>query len=163
MEAELVAVVTRSGRNIPRGQAWEHIGALTLGNDVSCRDLQKSDGQWTRAKGFDTFGPCGPVLRELRAGEGASLCEGELAGKTFVEGFHQGARVQCQALGDMIFSVSELIEHISACMILEVGDLIFLGTPAGVTSLAPGEHCRVELRGFDLGTLANPVVARAPA
>lgn len=152
MEAELVVVIGRAGKDVSAEDAWQHIGGYTLGNDVSNRDLQKSDKQWTRAKGFDGFGPCGPFVRMSEPGQALPV------DRLRVRGWHNGELVQDGGLDLLIFPIPELIAHISECMRLEPGDLIYTGTPAGVTALVPGDTCRVELVGLDLGSLENPVV-----
>ncbi len=152
-EGELVVVMGRRARDVAAGDAWAHVAGLALGNDVSCRDLQKSDRQWTRAKGFDTFAPLGPFVRMWPRGE---PWDEDLGLRAFVDdALRQQARV-----GQMVFPVGELVAHISACMTLEPGDLIYTGTPAGVGPLAPGNVVRVEATGLDLGRLVNPVLAR---
>ncbi|HLT39064.1 MAG TPA: fumarylacetoacetate hydrolase family protein [Enhygromyxa sp.] len=152
MEAELVVVIGRRARKIAAAQAWEHVAGYLLGNDVSCRDLQQSDKQWTRAKGFDGFGPVSPFVRLVEPGWPLPVEQLE------IRGYLNDQRVQTGACELMIFSIPTLIEHLSACMTLEPGDLIFTGTPAGVSPLAPGDVVRVELGGLDLGRLVTPVV-----
>jgi 2-keto-4-pentenoate hydratase/2-oxohepta-3-ene-1,7-dioic acid hydratase in catechol pathway len=152
MEGELVVVIGRRGRRIDRGAALEHVAGYTLGNDVSCRDLQKRDKQWTRAKGFDGFGPIGPFVRMVAPGT-------ELAGAEIrLRSFLDDALQQDAPLSDMIFDVPAIIAHVSACMTLDPGDLVFMGTPSGVAKLAGGQVMRVELDGWDLGRLTNTVV-----
>lgn len=152
MEAELVVVIGRRARKLAAERAWEHVAGYLLGNDVSCRDLQQSDKQWTRAKGFDGFGPLSPFLRLVEPGWELPVEQLE------IRGYLNDERVQTGACELMIFSIPTLIEHLSACMTLEPGDLIFTGTPAGVSPLAPGNVVRVELGGLDLGRLVTPVV-----
>lgn len=152
MEAELVVVIGRRARKVADERAWEHVAGYLLGNDVSCRDLQQSDKQWTRAKGFDGFGPLSPFLRLVEPGWELPVEQLE------IHGYLNDERVQTGACELMIFSIPTLIEHLSACMTLEPGDLIFTGTPAGVSPLAPGNVVRVELGGLDLGRLVTPVV-----
>lgn len=147
MEAELVAVIGKRARNVSQQDAWGHIAGYTLGNDISNRDLQKKDKQWTRAKGFDGFGPMGPAIR---------LHEGELP-EMSIEGYLGDERVQAAPVSDMVFTLPVLIEHISECMTLEVGDLIFTGTPEGVSPLGTGNVTSVAVAGFVLGRLTNPV------
>jgi 2-keto-4-pentenoate hydratase/2-oxohepta-3-ene-1,7-dioic acid hydratase in catechol pathway len=119
------------------------VRGLTLANDISARDLQKKDGQWTRAKGFDTFCPVGPLVSdELDLDAGLTL-ETRLNGEVRQRG----------ATGDFIFSVPELLSAITAAMTLEAGDLVLTGTPAGVGPLAAGDRVEVSVEG--LGTLAN--------
>ncbi|HVH97430.1 MAG TPA: fumarylacetoacetate hydrolase family protein [Enhygromyxa sp.] len=151
MEAELVVVIGRRARKLAAERAWEHVAGYLLGNDVSCRDLQQSDKQWTRAKGFDGFGPVSPFLRLVEPGWALPVEQLE------IRGYLNDERVQTGACELMIFSIPTLIEHLSACMTLEPGDLIFTGTPAGVSPLAPGNVVRVELGGLDLGRLVTPV------
>lgn len=150
MEAELVVVIGRRGRNIPVDRALQHVAGYTLGNDVSNRDLQRRDGQWTRAKGFDTFAPLGPFVRLVAPGEVPP-------GSARVQGLVDGELRQDAPLSDMIFDVSTIVAHISACMTLEPGDVIYTGTPAGVTELKPGRVAMVTLSGWALGQLRNPV------
>lgn len=152
MEAELVAVIGRRASKVPASEAWNHIAGYALGNDVSNRDLQKADKQWTRAKGFDGFGPVGPFIRMVAPG--TVLPVDDLR----IQGYLNDELKQDGPLSAMIFDLPTLIEHISACMTLEPGDLIYSGTPAGVSPLAPGDVCRVELQGMDLGRLTNPVI-----
>jgi 2-keto-4-pentenoate hydratase/2-oxohepta-3-ene-1,7-dioic acid hydratase in catechol pathway len=152
MEAELVVVIGRVAKSVEASRAWRHVLGYTLGNDVSCRDLQRSDKQWTRAKGFDGFGPLGPLVRLTPPGFVPPLPDMRIQGLLDDELRQDGS------LADLIFPIGTLIEHLSACMTLEPGDLIFTGTPAGVPALSPGCTATVEMRGFDLGRLSNPVV-----
>jgi 2-keto-4-pentenoate hydratase/2-oxohepta-3-ene-1,7-dioic acid hydratase in catechol pathway len=152
MEAELVVVIGRRARKLSADRAWDHVAGYLLGNDVSNRDLQQSDKQWTRAKGFDGFGPVSPFLRLVEPGWELPVAQLE------IRGYLNDERVQAGSCELMIFSIPTLIEHISACMTLEPGDLIFTGTPAGVSALAPGDVVRVELAGLDLGRLVTPVI-----
>lgn len=150
MESELVAVIGKHARDVPREHALEHIAGYTLGNDVSCRDLQKSDKQWTRAKGFDGFAPCGPLVRIVDAGEGPPP-------EARIRGWLDDDLRQDGPLSAMIFDLPFVIAYLSRVMTLEPGDLVYTGTPAGVSALAPGNVVRVELSGFDLGRLLTPV------
>jgi 2-keto-4-pentenoate hydratase/2-oxohepta-3-ene-1,7-dioic acid hydratase in catechol pathway len=151
MEAELVAVIGRRGRRIAAGDALDHVAGYTLGNDVSNRDLQRRDSQWTRAKGFDTFAPLGPFVRLVAPGEA-------LPGSAKIQGWLDGELRQEAPLSAMVFDVAAVIAHVSACMTLEPGDVIYTGTPSGVCPLSPGQTTAVTLAGFDLGQLSNPVV-----
>jgi 2-keto-4-pentenoate hydratase/2-oxohepta-3-ene-1,7-dioic acid hydratase in catechol pathway len=145
-EAELVVVIGRRGRNLIAEQAPGHILGYTVGNDVTARDLQRSDGQWTRAKGFDTFCPFGPWIdTEFDASDALITCR------------VNGQPRQLASTRDMVFNVGQLIAFISSVMTLEPGDLIFTGTPAGVGPLVPGDTVEVEIEG--LGRLSNPVAA----
>ncbi|MFN3741791.1 MAG: fumarylacetoacetate hydrolase family protein [Anaerolineales bacterium] len=144
-EAELVVVIGRRGRNILAEEAKNYILGYTLGNDVTARDLQRSDGQWTRAKGFDTFCPFGPwVDTEFDASDAMITCR------------VNGQLRQMASTREMVFPVPTLIAFISSVMTLEPGDLIFTGTPAGVGPLNAGDVVEVSIEG--LGRLQNPVV-----
>ena len=143
-EAELVVVIGRRGRNVTAEEAQDYIFGYTVGNDVTARDLQKSDGQWTRAKGFDTFCPFGPWIdTQFDASDALVTCK------------VSGQPRQMASTRDMVFNVNTLIAFISSVMTLEPGDLIFTGTPAGVGPLKPGDVVEVEIEG--LGKLSNPV------
>jgi 2-keto-4-pentenoate hydratase/2-oxohepta-3-ene-1,7-dioic acid hydratase in catechol pathway len=151
MEAELVAIIGRTGRKLTPSEASSSVVGYTLGNDVSCRDLQRRDKQWTRAKGFDGFAPLGPWIRVMAAGT-------SLPSEARIQGFIDDHLVQDAALSDMIFDIGFVLAYLSACMTLEPGDAIYTGTPSGVSPLAPGRTTAVQLAGFDLGRLSNRVV-----
>lgn len=143
-EAELVVVIGRRGRNVTAETAKEYIFGYTIGNDITARDLQKTDDQWTRAKGFDTFCSFGPWIdTEFDASDAVVTCR------------VNGQMRQMASTRDMVFNVSTLIAFISSVMTLEPGDLIFTGTPAGVGELKNGDVVDVEIEG--LGKLSNPV------
>ena len=143
-EAELVVVIGKRVRNVIVEHAQDYIFGYTVGNDVTARDLQRSDGQWTRAKGFDTFCPFGPwVDTEFDPSDAIITCRVSDQPR------------QMASTRDMVFNVSMLIAFISAVMTLEPGDLIFTGTPAGVSPLKDGDEVVVEIEG--LGRLSNPV------
>jgi 2-keto-4-pentenoate hydratase/2-oxohepta-3-ene-1,7-dioic acid hydratase in catechol pathway len=143
-EAELVVVIGKRGRNVTPEAAKEYIFGYTIGNDITARDLQKSDDQWTRAKGFDTFCSFGPWIdTEFDASDAVVTCR------------VNGQMRQMASTRDMIFNVSTLIAYISSVMTLEPGDIIFTGTPAGVGELKNGDVVDVEIEG--LGKLSNPV------
>jgi 2-keto-4-pentenoate hydratase/2-oxohepta-3-ene-1,7-dioic acid hydratase in catechol pathway len=143
-EAELAVVIGQRGRWISPAEAPGHILGYTAANDVSARDLQRSDGQWTRAKGFDTFCPLGPWIdTRLDPSDALVTCH------------VNGQLRQMASTRDMVFSVAQLVAYVSSIMTLEPGDVILTGTPAGVGPLAPGDEVRVEIEG--LGTLTNPV------
>ncbi|HEX5839425.1 MAG TPA: fumarylacetoacetate hydrolase family protein [Anaerolineales bacterium] len=145
-EAELVVVMGKRGRNITAEQAKRHIFGYTIGNDVTARDLQKADNQWTRAKGFDTFCAFGPWIdTEFDPADAVVTCR------------VNGQMRQMASTRDMVFNVGTLIAYISSVMTLEPGDLIFTGTPAGVGELRHGDEVVVEIEG--LGVLKNPVRA----
>ena len=124
------------------------IRGYTLANDVTARDLQKKDGQWTRAKGFDTFCPVGPWVSD----------EVDPAAGLIIETRVNGELRQHGSTADFIFSIPQLLAYITAAITLEPGDLVLTGTPSGVGPLAAGDRVEVSVSG--LGVLANPV---APA
>ena len=143
-EAELVVVMGERGRNIIAEEARNYILGYTVGNDVTPRDLQKTDGQWTRAKGFDTFCSFGPWIEtDFDISDALITCK------------VSGQPRQMGSTRDMVFSVPTLVAFISSVMTLEPGDLIFTGTPAGVGPLKAGDEVVVEIDG--LGKLSNPV------
>jgi 2-keto-4-pentenoate hydratase/2-oxohepta-3-ene-1,7-dioic acid hydratase in catechol pathway len=147
-EGELGVVMGRRARKVKSADADAYILGYTLVNDVTARDLQKKDGQWTRGKGFDTFCPVGPYI--VPRGE---VKLDHLRVRTLVDGEVK----QDAALADMVFNVNDIIAHVSAFMTLEPGDLIATGTPAGVGPLQPGSKVRVEIEG--IGALENSVVS----
>jgi 2-keto-4-pentenoate hydratase/2-oxohepta-3-ene-1,7-dioic acid hydratase in catechol pathway len=145
-EAELVVVIGKRGRNIIAEEAKDHVYGYTIGNDVTARDLQKLDGQWTRAKGFDTFCPFGPWIdTEFDPSDAVITCR------------VSGQPRQMASTRDMVFNVNVLVAFISSVMTLEAGDIIFTGTPAGIGPLKAGDSVEVEIEG--LGKLVNPVTA----
>jgi 2-keto-4-pentenoate hydratase/2-oxohepta-3-ene-1,7-dioic acid hydratase in catechol pathway len=146
-EGELGVVIGQRARHVARARALDVVLGFVCINDVTVRDLQKRDGQWTRAKGFDTFCPIGPRIV-------AGLDPSKLAITTRVN----GALRQDSSTADLIFDVPTLIAFVSAHMTLEVGDVISTGTPSGVGNLAPGDEVEVEIEG--IGILKNPVIAR---
>lgn len=145
-EAELVVVIGKRGRNVPVEHTKEYIFGYTIGNDVTARDLQKTDGQWTRAKGFDTFCSFGPWIdTDFDASDAVVTCR------------VNGQMRQMASTRDMVFNVGALIAYVTSVMTVEPGDLIFTGTPAGVGELKNGDVVDVEIEG--LGKLSNPVKA----
>jgi 2-keto-4-pentenoate hydratase/2-oxohepta-3-ene-1,7-dioic acid hydratase in catechol pathway len=146
-EVELVAVIGRKGRMISRKDALDYVLGYTCGNDVSARDYQFSDGQWARAKSFDTFCPLGPWLN-------TDLDPLDLAVKCKVNGETR----QDSRTSQMVFNVPFLIEYISRVMTLLPGDIILTGTPAGVSPIHPGDVVEVEVEG--IGVLRNPIGLR---
>ncbi|GBC82239.1 Ureidoglycolate lyase [bacterium HR10] len=146
-EGELVVVIGRRASRLGEGEdPLAYVLGYTCGNDVTARDLQQRDGQFTRAKGFDTFAPIGPVIA-------TDLDPSDLRIETRVNG-----RVRQRAsTRDLIFPVPVLVRFISHVMTLLPGDLIFTGTPAGVGPLADGDLIEVEIEG--IGTLRNRVRA----
>jgi 2-keto-4-pentenoate hydratase/2-oxohepta-3-ene-1,7-dioic acid hydratase in catechol pathway len=143
-EAEIGVVIGRRIRNADVDLAERAIGGYVCVNDVTCRDLQKVDGQWGRAKGFDTFCPAGP-----RIASGLDWRTLELVCRV------NGIERQRAKATDMHFPVPELISFLSGIMTLEPGDLIATGTPAGTGPLHHGDTVEVEIPG--VGTLSNPV------
>ncbi|OSC40459.1 fumarylacetoacetate hydrolase family protein [Mycobacterium decipiens] len=149
-EGELAIVIGRPCKDVPAGQAADNILGYTIGNDVSARDQQQADGQWTRAKGHDTFCPVGPwIVTDLDPLDPADL---EL--RTEVNGQVK----QHSRTSQMIHDVGAIVEWISAVMTLLPGDLILTGTPAGVGPLEHGDTVSITIEG--IGSLTNPVVRK---
>ncbi len=146
-EGELAVVIGKRARNVPPQKVHDFILGYTCGNDVTARDLQQRDDQWTRAKGFDTFCPLGPHIV-------TDLDPAHLAIRSRVNGEIR----QDGSTADMVFGVAELIAYISQVMTLEPGDVILTGTPSGVGPLQPGDVVEVEIEG--IGTLRSPVVSQ---
>jgi len=154
-EAELGVIIGRRARQVSRQAAPDHVAGYTIINDVSARDLQFSDGQWLRAKSFDTFAPMGPYLvtrNTLADADGLGI-ELRLNGKT----------MQKSNTRNMVFKVADLVSYISEVMTLEVGDVIATGTPGGVgfvrnpqVFMKPGDIVEIEIEG--IGLLRNSVV-----
>lgn len=143
-EAELVLVVGKTGRWISIGEATDYLIGYTIGNDVTARDLQSRDGQWTRAKGFDTFCPIGPWIEtNFNPADALITCH--------VNGVLQ----QMASTRDMVFNVDQLIAFISSVMTLLPGDIIMTGTPSGVSQIEPSDTVEIAIEG--LGTLSNPI------
>jgi 2-keto-4-pentenoate hydratase/2-oxohepta-3-ene-1,7-dioic acid hydratase in catechol pathway len=145
-EGELALIIGRRSRNLNEADAMAAIFGYTVANDVTARDLQKQDKQWTRGKGFDTFAPVGPWIdtdfdpanRQVRC-----LVNGEVR--------------QDGNTADLIFSIGRVLAFVTRFMTLEPGDLVLTGTPEGVSAVQPGDTMTVEVEG--LGTLANKVIA----
>ncbi len=146
-EAELAVVIGKRCRNITPEEAWDYVLGITCGNDVTARDLQRKDGQWTRGKGFDTFCPIGPWLvtglRETDIADLGVVCR--VNGEVRQEG----------RTSQMVFSPAMLIAYAASVMTLEPGDVFLTGTPSGVGPLAPGDVVEVEIE--SIGLLRNPV------
>lgn len=149
-EGELAVVIGRIAKNVKAENALDYVFGYTVGNDVTARDLQKKDGQWTRAKGFDTFCPLGPVIETDFEQTDATI-------ETRVNGEVR----QNAPLSDMIHSVPAIIEYASAVFTLLPGDVILTGTPAGVGPFVAGDTVEVEITG--LGILRNSVRDAIPA
>jgi 2-keto-4-pentenoate hydratase/2-oxohepta-3-ene-1,7-dioic acid hydratase in catechol pathway len=146
-EAELVVVIGKQASRVAEAAAKQYVLGYTCGNDVSDRDLQKKDGQWVRAKGFDTYCPLGPWIEtdlDVRDVKVESRLNGEVR--------------QSQRTSSMIFGPDFLVSYISNVMTLEPGDVIMTGTPEGVGAMKPGDMIEVEVGG--VGVLRNPVAAR---
>jgi 2-keto-4-pentenoate hydratase/2-oxohepta-3-ene-1,7-dioic acid hydratase in catechol pathway len=144
-EGEIAVIIGRTARHVAEGEALGYVGGYAPLNDVTARDLQKTDGQWARAKGFDTFCPLGEAV----PAEGIDPAELEVICRVNGEVRQQGRASQ------MAFSIPFLISYISGIMTLEPGDVIATGTPAGVGPLRPGDVVEVEIPG--VGVLRNPV------
>lgn len=145
-EGELAVVIGRRTRRVSIDDAHRHVAGYTIINDVTARDLQRKDVQFTRAKGFDTFAPLGPWL------------DTDFEPRDQVLRVAVNGEVRQEApLSDMVFDVPALVAYVSRVMTLEQGDVLATGTPAGVGVLRPGDVCEVSIEG--LGTLRNPVVA----
>jgi len=148
-ESELALVIGRRCSSVAEDRAWKQILGITCGNDVTARDLQRADSQWTRGKGFDTFCPLGPWIvtgigeKEIGRLEVSCTVNGELRQRANTE--------------QMVFSPAFLIAYITQVMTLEPGDVIMTGTPSGVGPLQPGDEVTIEVEG--VGKLSNPVVA----
>jgi 2-keto-4-pentenoate hydratase/2-oxohepta-3-ene-1,7-dioic acid hydratase in catechol pathway len=145
-EGELGVVIGTRARRVPAERSIDVVAGYVCVNDVTVRDLQKKDGQWTRAKGFDSFCPIGPRVVQ-------GLDPRDLRITTRVNGIVK----QDSSTSDLIFDVPALIAFVSRHMTLEPGDLISTGTPAGVGNLAVGDVVEVEIEG--IGILRNPVIA----
>ncbi len=145
-EGELVVVIAKRGRHIPAEKARDYILGYTIGNDITARDLQRADDQWTRSKGFDTFCPFGPWIdTDFDISDALITCK------------VSGQPRQMASTRDMVFNVETLVAFVSSVMTIEPGDILFSGTPAGVGPLKDGDEVVVEIEG--LGALSNPVKA----
>jgi len=145
-ESELAVVIGRRAHRVAAGQARDFVLGLTCMNDVTARDLQTKDVQYTRAKGFDTFAPLGPCIAVGLDGSALS-----------VEGWVNNDRKQASNTRQLIFSIDTLVEFVSFVMTLEPGDIISTGTPSGVGPVKAGDRVRVTVEG--IGTLSNPVIS----
>lgn len=148
-EGEIGVIVGKTLKSVTEEEAVEGIEGITCVNDVTARDLQRTDNQWTRAKGFDTFCPVGP--RVVALSDLPDLESLEVVCRVNGEPRQRG----CAA--DMAFTIPVIVSYISRIMTLEEGDLIATGTPAGVGPLSPGDVVEVDIPG--VGVLRNPVVA----
>jgi 2-keto-4-pentenoate hydratase/2-oxohepta-3-ene-1,7-dioic acid hydratase in catechol pathway len=149
-EAELGIVIGRPAFKVKMNKAAEYILGLTAVNDVTARQLQEKDGQYTRSKGFDTFCPIGPCVAVGLDGK-------DLQVRAYVNGnLRQDSRTR-----ELIFTIPELVEFITSVMTLQPGDIISTGTPSGIGPIKPGDQVTVHVEG--VGALTNPVVAREDA
>ncbi len=143
-EAELVAVIGTTAKNVPVEDALQYVLGYTCGNDVTARDLQPQDGQWTVAKSFDTFMPLGPWIE-------TDVDPDNLGVRSVLNGQPR----QSSSTKYLIFSVARLVSFISRIMTLEPGDVIMTGTPSGVGPMQPGDVIRIEIDG--IGALENSI------
>ena len=143
-EGEMALVIGTRASHVEEARALECVAGVTCFNDVSARNYQQSDGQWARAKGFDTFAPFGPVIA-------LGLSPVDLSLELRVNGeVRQRSRTS-----EMHFGPAFIVHHVSKIMTLEPGDLIATGTPAGIAPIVPGDEVQVEIPG--VGVLVNPV------
>ncbi len=149
-EAELGVVIGRRAKGVDRERALDYVFGYSCFNDVTARDLQRRDGQWTRGKSFDTFAPLGPAV--VTGLDPTSLV---------VESYLNGRRRQSAPIADLIFDIPLLVHFISQVMTLLPGDVIATGTPSGVGPMVPGDEIEIRIPG--LGSLKNGVAARAGA
>lgn len=144
-EAELGLVIGKRARHVPLARAHEYILGLIAVNDVTARELQSKDGQYTRAKGFDTFAPIGPCIALGLDGRDLQ-----------VRGYVNGALRQDSRTRELIFTIPELVQFITSVMTLLPGDIISTGTPSGIGPIRPGDQVTIHVEG--VGALTNPVV-----
>jgi len=147
-EGEVGLVIGRQLRRVTSKEAEDAVSGIVAANDVTARDLQRAESQWTRAKGFDTFCPVGDVAPP----------PSDLSGVTVVTRVN-GVERQRAKVSDMVFSIPDVLSYISQVMTLEPGDLVLTGTPAGVGKLQSGDEVEVEVLG--LSRVRNPVTADA--
>jgi 2-keto-4-pentenoate hydratase/2-oxohepta-3-ene-1,7-dioic acid hydratase in catechol pathway len=144
-EAEMAIVIGRRASRVPVAQAMDYVLGVTCLNDVTARELQVKDVQYTRAKGFDTFAPIGPCIA-------VDLDPSSLA----IEGWVNGEKRQSSSTNQLIFPVPELVAYVTRFCTLEPGDIITTGTPSGVGRLEAGDRVMVKVEG--VGALSNPCV-----
>ncbi|MDP3890840.1 fumarylacetoacetate hydrolase family protein [Nocardioides sp.] len=150
-EGELAVVIGRICRDVPVEKATDVIHGYTIANDVTARDLQRKDGQFTRAKGFDSFCPLGPWIE-------TDLDPHDFAEGRAVQTHLNGDLVQDGSTSDLIFDIPTLVAHVSSVMTLLPGDVILTGTPEGVGPMNPGDEVEISIAG--IGTLTNKVAMR---
>jgi 2-keto-4-pentenoate hydratase/2-oxohepta-3-ene-1,7-dioic acid hydratase in catechol pathway len=146
-EGELAAVIGKRCRKTAEKDALSYVAGYSCFNDVTARDLQNLDGQWTRAKSFDTFAPFGPVI----------VLSNTMPADARITTRLNGSVVQRDKFSSMIFPVARIISHISMFAALEPGDVIATGTPEGIGRVRPGDRVEVEIDG--IGTLSNPFIS----
>jgi 2-keto-4-pentenoate hydratase/2-oxohepta-3-ene-1,7-dioic acid hydratase in catechol pathway len=146
-EGELAIVIGRLCKDVPAERVSEVVLGYTVANDVTARDLQKSDGQWARAKGFDTFCPLGPYLVT-----GVDVADLRLTTRL------NGKTVQDGRTSQLVHDITSIVTYVTAAFTLLPGDVILTGTPAGVGPMVAGDRVEVEIEG--MGVLSNPVVSR---
>ncbi|GAA1830780.1 fumarylacetoacetate hydrolase family protein [Microlunatus capsulatus] len=151
-EGELAVVIGRICKEVPESRAAEVIFGYTVANDVTARDLQKSDGQWARAKGYDTFCPLGPWITTHQTLDEVA----DLGIRTTLDGVEK----QNGRTSDMVHSIPALIAYITSFTTLLPGDVILTGTPEGVGTMRPGQEVSIEIEG--IGTLTNTVTSDSP-
>jgi 2-keto-4-pentenoate hydratase/2-oxohepta-3-ene-1,7-dioic acid hydratase in catechol pathway len=150
-EGELAVVIGRICRDVPREQATDVIFGYTVANDVTARDLQSKDGQWTRAQGFDSFCPLGPWIE-------TDLDPQQFADGVAIQTHLNGDLVQDGSTRDLIFDIPSLVAYITSVMTLLPGDVILTGTPEGIGPMQPGDEVEVSVAG--IGALINTVAKR---
>lgn len=148
-EAEVAVVIGRRAHRVRAADAWDYIFGITAVNDVTARDMQNREVQYTRCKGFDTFAPIGPCIALDRP-----------TGPLAVEGHVNGERRQSSSTAQLIFPIEHLVEYITFVMTLEPGDVISTGTPSGIGPLTHGDVVTVTVEG--VGDLRNPVIDESP-
>ena len=146
-EGELAIVIGRPCRDVPEARARDVVLGYTVANDVTARDLQKKDGRYTRAKGFDTFAPVGPCIAVGLDGRDLQ-----------VRGYVNGDLRQDSRTRELIFTIPELVEYISSVMTLLPGDIISTGTPSGIGPIKPGDQVTIHVEG--VGALTNAVTSQ---
>lgn len=142
-EGELAVVIGRVAKDVPAERADEYVFGYTVANDITARDLQRADGQWSRAKGFDTFCPLGPVIETEFDLDGGARIVSKVNGEVRQDG----------PISDMVHSVADIIAYASAAFTLLPGDVILTGTPAGIGPFDAGDTLEVEITG--IGVLRN--------
>lgn len=146
-EGEIGVIIGRQAKNISAEDAWSYVESVVAVNDVTARDLQKSDDQWTRAKGFDTFCPVGTPVPLADVDRDALTVTTKVNGEVRQHG----------SVSEMAYDIPTILAYISSIMTLEPGDLVSTGTPDGIAPLEAGDEVVVEVAG--VGSISNPVVA----